>query len=588
MRLFLQVGLGLLFSVQAFSQEVTIPFRVGNVYGLSDYNGKLVNKNKYDQINYNRKMPKGYFAFKNKEANGLAYNGKVLVSGPEYDEFGVEPNKFIIAVLKKNSVSRSTSTFKNEKEYNDFKKRSREGYALFNLKGENIYPANFKKILPVDTTGVSAANAKRARYALMATTNFDDQFSLLVYDCDKQKISEWLLKDYAKIKLDRGLTIPGKSIALTASKDKSDNPVPMQVINIDGKFLLQQATSEYRKGIKEQFESEYGTTEVIADPESGSGLGRGTNKPNYTTEAVPPPPAYGAGVKVPGDGDSFERSKPKAVKKYIIQTFEIKDGKLFLNEQIGGKNEVKPGTEFPMPPVAEGQTYTFESFPYGTTIQDTDEKRVTQKNIIRFKSGDQYGIVLSPERLIPASYDTINPIRYSVSREEQLLFVVGKKEKGTENIKYGLIDQNEKEIIPMRYEDLDPYGLVRSYFATKSDSNVYSKNWRFKENGKYGVITPFDGIVLPAVYDAIEWNPTRFSGHQDDFVSLKKEGLYGFVLAADFKEANIIQPIFPYKVGFYDRNYQKEKGLLLFGLVDNEGKFFCYARKDGFLYYKAK
>ncbi len=586
MRLFLQVGLGLLFSLQAFSQEVTIPFRVGNGYGLSDYNGKLINKNKYDQINYNRKMPKGYFAFKNKEDNGLVYNGKIVVSGPEYDEFGVEPNKFIIAVLKKNSVSRSTSAFKTEKEYNDFKRRNREGYALFNLKGENIYPDNFKKIIPVDTTGASSLAPKRARYALMATTNFDDRFSLFVYDCDKQKISEWLLKDYDKIKLDRGLTVPGKSIALTATKDKSDSASPMRINHINGKFVLQPVTSEYQPGIKEQFESEYGRTEVIAEP--GYGSGTGTGKSNYTTEAVPPPPpAYGKAYEKP-DEANLEKSKPKVVKKYIVQTFDIKDGKLFLNERIGGEKEVKSGTEFPMPPAPAGQTYSFDSFANTAITQDTEEKRITQKNIIRYKIGTQYGIVLSERRLIQASYDSISPIRYAVSNEEQLLFVVGRKDKATQSMKYGLIDTDEKVILPINYEELDPYGLGRSYFGARSDIKVYTKNWRFKENGKYGVITPFDGVVLAAEYDGIEWNPSRFSGHQDDFISLKKDGLYGFVLGADFKEANIVQPIFPYKVGFYDRNYQKEKGLLLFGLVDNEGKFFCYARKDGYLYYKAK
>ncbi|THF53097.1 hypothetical protein E6C50_02520 [Flavobacterium supellecticarium] len=584
MRLFLHVGLGLLFSFQAFSQEVTIPFRVGNVYGISDYNGKLVNKNKFDQISYNRKMPKGYFSFKNKEENGLAYNGKTLVSGPEYDEFGIEPNKFIIAVLKRNRVSRSTSTFKNEKEYNDFKRRNREGYALFNLKGETIYPDNFKKIIPVDTTGVSATGAKRARFALMATTNFDDQFSLFVYDCDKQKISEWLLKDYDKIKLDRGLTVPGKSIALTASKAKSDSPMSMQVNHIDGKFVLQPLTTEYRPGVKERFEKEYGTTELTGDPEYGSGTG----KPNYTTEAVPPPPAYGTGVNATVPNDAIEKKRPKVVKQYIVHTFEIKDEKLFLKELIAGQKEAKTETEFPMPPVPAGQTYSFESFPYTSTTQDTEEKRVTQKNIIRFKSGDLYGMLLSQERMISCKYDSISPIKFTHSGQDQLLFVVGQKDVTTQTIQYGLIDSDEKVILPLMYEELDPFGLVKSFSKTRTDIRVYNKNWRFKQNGKYGIITAYDGIVLPAEYDEIEWNTAHFPGHQDDFVSLKKGGLYGFVLGADFKEANIVQPVFPYKIGFYDRNYQKEKGLLLFGLIDNDGKFFCYARKDGFLYYKAK
>lgn len=565
MKLSLQICLFLLFSLGAFCQDVSIPFREGNAFGISDYQGKLLTKNRYDYIDYQRKMPKGYFYFSEKGNKGILYNGKPVVSGAEYDEFGIEPHKFIIATLRENS--NTSKTYKDEKEYHYYKKR-RTGQAIFNLKGENLYPDNFKYIRPIDTVGISAINKKRARYALIAVTDFDDAYSLFVYDCDKQKISEWLLKDYYKVTLDRSLSLPGRSIYLTASRQRSDAKEPMKIINDNGKFTLQKVP------VKQEDDRQ----EVYEGSGYGSGTGRGSGDVKVMDGGdVPEPYTY-----VKADGGSVTPT-PKKIKKYSTNSFEIKDGKLFLSERIAGQKEASPAIEFQMP--ASDKPYAFESISYGGVIEDTEEKRVNLKNIILYKSGDHYGIILSKEQTIPSRYESITPLAFDVAGNRTLLFIVGQKDVNTPQIKYGLIDKTEKVIIPILYDELDPFAL--SKYATK-EFNVYIKYWRVKKDGKYGVITPFDGMVLPVSYDEIEANKTNYLRHDDDFISLKKDGLYGFVADWDFTAEKIIQPVFPYKVGFYDRNYQKEKRLLLLGLVNNEGKFFCYARKDGFLYYKEK
>lgn len=583
MRQFLQGGLCLLFSFQAFCQEVTVPYRVGNVFGISDYNGKLIRKKSYDKIDYNRKMPKGYFTFSDKDEKGLTFNGKTLISGPDYREFAVEKNKFIVAEIR--SHSEKNLKFKNKKDFTDYQNRRQGGYAFFNLKGENLYPDHFKKMQPVDTIGVSSIDKKRTRYALIAVTGFDNRYSLLLYDCDKQKISDWLLKDYYKINLERDYYVPGKSISLKAEKEQYDTPTAMQLFNRDGKFAIRPLTTEYQPNGNELVKSPY-ERESEKGYGSGSGLGRGTKKGSddeYLTVEPAMPPAYGAAKTVlEGDGDT---RKTQIVKKYLNHTFEIKDGKLFLNEKNTAVKESLT-TEFLMPPVPAGKNYSFESIKYGYEMINTKEKRIDQKNLIRFKSGDQYGMLVSQELIIPAQYDSIVPLRiYDSGQDNPLFFIVATKNNSSQKLYYGLIDINGKSIIPIQYEELDPYVLTNS---GNRELTVYNKNWRFKENGKYGIIKSFKGVVLPAEYDEIEVNKLNFWFHQDDFLSLKKDGLYGLIIDKNFKEENSIPPIFPYKVGFFDRNYQNQKGLLLFGLVDNEGKFLCYARKDGFLYQKGR
>ncbi|UUC44483.1 WG repeat-containing protein [Flavobacterium cerinum] len=573
MKQLIQSGLCLLFTIQAFSQDVTVPYRIGNVFGISDYNGKLIRKKTYDKINYNRKMPKGYFTFSDKDQKGITFNGKTLVSGPDYGEFGVEKNKFIVAEIR-SKHSEGELKFKNKTDFVNYQNRRDGGYALFNLKGENLYPDNFKKLQPVDTTGVSSKDPKRSRYALLAATTFDKRYSLVVYDCDKQKISDWLLKDYYKVNLERDSYVPGKSISLKAAKEQQDAATAMQIYYRDGKFAIRPLTTEYSPNGKEAREGRYDT-----EYGSGSRLGRGTE----VTNEVPLPPAYG-NVKQPMEADS-DIPKEKVVKKYLNHAFEIKDGKLFLVERNTAVKESQT-TAFLMPPTPAGKNYSFESIKYGYDVVDTNEKRINQKNLIRFKSGDQYGMLISQELIIPAQYDSIVPLRiYDSGRGNPLYFIVATKDNMSQKLNFGLIDINGKPIIPIQYEELDPYVLKYSGDRELTD---YNKNWRFKKNGKYGVMKPLGEIVLPAEYDEIEMNKKDFWYHQDDFLSLKKEGLYGLIIDKNFKEQNIIPPVFPYKVGFFDRNYQKQDGLYLFGLLDSEGKFMCYARKDGFLYQKEK
>lgn len=583
MKQLVQTGLCLLFSFQAFSQEITVPYRIGNVFGISDYNGKLIRKKSYDKIDYNRKMPKGYFTFSDKGEKGVTFNGKTLVSGPDYGEFAIEKNKFIIAEIR--SHSGKDLKFKNKKDFTDYQNRRQGGYAFFNLKGENLYPDNFKKMQPVDTIGVSSIDKKRTRYALIAVTSFDNRYSLLLYDCDKQKISEWLLKDYYKINLERDYYVPGKSISLKATKEQYDTPTAMQLFNRDGKFAIRPLTTEYQPDGNERTTGSY-ERESVKEP--GSGLGRGSQRGrdnDYQTVTVEPamPPAYGAAKSVL-EGDREARKTP-IVKKYLDYTFENKDGKLYLNEKNTATKESQT-TEFLLPPAPAGKNYSFESIKYGYEVVNTNEKRINQRNLIRFKSGDQYGILISQELIIPAKYDSIAPVRiYDTGHENPLFFIVATKDNSSQKLYYGLIDSKGQSIIPIQYEELDPYILA---YSGNRELTVYNKNWRFKENGKYGVMKPFGEVVLPAEYEEIEVNKRNTWYHQDDFLSLKKEGLYGLIIDKNFKEQNIIPPVFPYKVGFFDRNYQDQKGLLLFGLLDNEGKFLCYARKDGFLYQKEK
>ena len=126
--------------------------------------------------------------------------------------FQVLENKCVLA--KTGLEYLDISDFKNETEYKAAKKRTRY-LSIFNLKGENCYPENFKELHILDTAGQSDINKSLSRYIAFISLNFDEKTSVFIYDCDLQKITEWLAKDFFKLEINR--TLGGKAFNLKKS-----------------------------------------------------------------------------------------------------------------------------------------------------------------------------------------------------------------------------------------------------------------------------------------------------------------------------------------------------------------------------------
>lgn len=124
------------------------------------------------------------------------------------------------------------------------------------------------------------------------------------------------------------------------------------------------------------------------------------------------------------------------------------------------------------------------------------------------------------------------------------------------NGKWGLIDKNGKEIIPLEYEDFEYY------------SAGFSK---VKKNGKWGVINESDGtFFLECLYDDIQPLKIGEYGNETDkeLVQVKKEGKWGIVNSKTLKW--LINPL-------YDELSGKDEGMIAFkknvkwGVIDRLG-----------------
>ena len=119
------------------------------------------------------------------------------------------------------------------------------------------------------------------------------------------------------------------------------------------------------------------------------------------------------------------------------------------------------------------------------TIQNQDKNGNLwyEKNILKIQKDGKYGLVdLDGKEVIPVEYDEITSIP-----QIENSFKVKKDDK------YGIVDSDGKTVIQPQYADIDILGEDnKSGFIVKNDA------------GKYGIVDYSNTLILEAKYDAIE------------------------------------------------------------------------------------
>ena len=161
----------LIISFSCASQKILVPYRSGNQFGLSDEKGKIIITPQFDQVNW---MQGGWFrtgknirlndtvaitAGRNHIRNtqvklsGLIYYNNIILKDEPFGDYEIVANKCIVAKYE----GRGGDLTKEQlKKYGN----QRKLYSLFNLRGENLYPENFRRIQKVDTAGTSNTDKK--------------------------------------------------------------------------------------------------------------------------------------------------------------------------------------------------------------------------------------------------------------------------------------------------------------------------------------------------------------------------------------------------------------------------------------------
>lgn len=170
----------------AFSQQTTVPYRVGNKFGVADVNGKMLIPAQYDIVepelyNGNRYL-KAYTINESSILSTLIYNNKIILKDKTYSNYYIN-NGLILAdeykVLRK-------SDYHSDKNFT-------ETVHLYDLKGNRLLPGDYKSISIIDD--IDEEEEKKLDVVLIYTYDLNAYESLYLYDKKLKKITKTFIEN---------------------------------------------------------------------------------------------------------------------------------------------------------------------------------------------------------------------------------------------------------------------------------------------------------------------------------------------------------------------------------------------------------
>ena len=123
--------------------------------------------------------------------------------------------------------------------------------------------------------------------------------------------------------------------------------------------------------------------------------------------------------------------------------------------------------------------------------------------------------------------------------------------------------------------------------------NLIARNGWFQviKNDKHGVISLNKEVLVPCEYEGIYFNDVSFFTPLEtkrEYFIFKRNGKYGFSFKLNDSAKKINdRMLFPFYPTTFIPNYDGHQGVNLVCLTKDLG-VFCYARDDGFIYYREK
>ncbi len=576
--------------VNLFAQQLAIPYRDGNKWGISDVEGNLILPALYDSVTFD--THDSY----NQEILFTELNGKkgLIVKGVE-----VFKPEYLSIVFKQN-IYIATKDVNNQYELHIADQTGKEildhsFVLLTSLKEHSFY----SKV----QTEKGSERSKVNYLVTLSLINRDNKKSVLVWDVQQNKITQWLFKDYYSIS---DPSYYDHSELQYRYKIKADSPLQEQIFDIkDGQFVVIHLLN------KEQLSEILIPKEEISGYSGGSGSGNGSgsgkgvgkrssNRSEDYSERIGLNSDYDMIVESPAikgvpDSDTSlvapnevpVKEKPK---EYISKTVEysLLNSKIIFETALRNNPKIKGATEVPL----KGKISDLKLNKIGyTEVKSTKADTIFYyKNFITYRNGSKYGVLIGDDSSRAREFDTLIVKQYTSHLEfrGKLSFLVGNRDKKTKKMKWSIMDSDLEMKFPFDYDqiiDNNPYG--------GEDLN----QWTAIVDGKYGIINPNGTVLLTPEYDEIVSKKNNFGSNI--FLQLKKGNLYGVYIRERDKKIEIYPALYPYPIdkiyfnypfqkdGFSElTNEQKQQSIMLFSLINEKGKPMGYANKNGTFYFK--
>lgn len=226
----------IIFIPRVKAQEVLVPIREQNKFGLSTLNKNLKVKPIYDKIDFGIR-PKYFVGFKKKKDNlfvtTLLNNEKVIIEDQPYFDYSIYDNLIVAIDTTSNKTGKSHNLFYNEKSH------------LYTKDGELLTP-NYNALVSIYE---DASKIKPTTDLIVLFKDFNDKFSLKIYDTKEQHFTKTLLDNVDDFDFlnDDQMFWALESLKLTYTK--ADVYGRMEIKLIDGAFEI---LSDIKKSISQK------------------------------------------------------------------------------------------------------------------------------------------------------------------------------------------------------------------------------------------------------------------------------------------------------------------------------------------------
>ncbi|SEQ18881.1 WG repeat-containing protein [Flavobacterium urocaniciphilum] len=537
-----------------YSQEIAIPYRDGNKWGMCNPEGKIIIEPKYDKLEFKEYYDSDFQTVfpKLKNKTGLILNGKIIFEA-NYSQIYFDDENFVLISDENNN--KTTEII------------SKEGNALLK-----------KPIIEIISSEHITEKLK-----LYHVLNKDFTESVFLLDKKTKVIEQWLYEDYYSLYILK--KVGGRFDLVFNTKKSQNDPLQTDVWNVEKapfvktKKLMYESEDKYLEQFYQKAKNKTNS--------NNSGYGSGTGNGELVTDSGYEEAIYSSVER--GDSDVVvDMGEPEVNKKpqlYFTYILKKENEKLVLETKQENLKEAKK-TITPLnlkEPVKNVEVLNYYFY------KNTKDSILNYRNIAYFKTKNKTGVILPTNISKVIEFDTIVKVFNQVKMKdsfEEITFVAGNKNNKTNQFKYSLISNKKGLIFPLQFDEISNFKLQIN------NGNVVYKT---RMGDKFGLIESNGNVLLKTEYEDFK-HPGY--NHHTNFVTknylLLKNNKFGLIYHNDttYKD-EIIEAIFDYQIddvlvnfpykGRYSTNHSK---LTLVTLKNSDNEIIGYANVNGTLYFK--
>ena len=540
------------------AQEIAIPFRNGNLWGISNEAGKMLIEPKFDQLEFPNSYENAndYMISKLNGLEGLIIDGKEILK-PKYTSIYNDDGFFNVRSTENGSqqdilLPDGTSIF--EKPFINILSRFEinKNHKLFHVLNQNLTESLFiydMKLLKK----VQVLYDNYHSISLFKTRNEITKVSQLYFLVKKTATSNLLVENW------------------------TSNAIPLVKINSGFQYLkedefLQYAANKYYENRSDKYYSGTGT---------GSETGEVMEVVEYTGSSDR---MEDAPMAIPYDERTIISETQEFKEKHWKHNLVIKDNKLFMESYEDRNYKNKKIKEIPVEIPANEIKLSYGSF-YLKKENGSDN----YSNFIRYQKNGKTIVIFPYDINTKIEFDFIDERSFQIKENnifKETNFIVGKKDKNNQ-LKYGLYSNARKQIIDFEY---DEFTNIQHY------SNDGTFLFKVKKNNKFGVIQADGKILLPANFSDLKEVHNNYRSGTKVF-QIQNNTKFGLIYLTN-SEIKALEPIFDYPIKGVIPKYPEYKNnkissakknpktISLIELKDESGEFMGYADFNGKQFFK--